>query len=74
MVIGISKRHQFRNERALQDLIRTVPGNDRCADCHTANPGGLILSIMMAYTNGVFLRLGKLECTLLYDTWIPFEY
>lgn len=39
MVIGISKRHQFRNERALQELIRTVPGNDRCADCQAMNPG-----------------------------------
>lgn len=39
MVIGISKRGQLRNERALQDLIRTVPGNDRCADCQAMNPG-----------------------------------
>ncbi|TGZ78896.1 ArfGap-domain-containing protein [Ascodesmis nigricans] len=33
-----SKRHQARNERALQDLIKGVPGNDRCADCGTRNP------------------------------------
>ncbi|PYH40500.1 putative GTPase activating protein for Arf [Aspergillus saccharolyticus JOP 1030-1] len=39
MVGGISKRQQFRNERALQDLIRSVPGNDRCADCEAMNPG-----------------------------------
>ncbi|OOF98037.1 hypothetical protein ASPCADRAFT_43154 [Aspergillus carbonarius ITEM 5010] len=39
MVAGISKRQQFRNERALQDLIRSVPGNDRCADCQALNPG-----------------------------------
>ncbi|KAF9886397.1 hypothetical protein FE257_011542 [Aspergillus nanangensis] len=39
MVAGISKRQQSRNERALQDLIRSVPGNDRCADCHAMNPG-----------------------------------
>ncbi|KAE8351148.1 hypothetical protein BDV28DRAFT_150270 [Aspergillus coremiiformis] len=39
MVAGISKRQQFRNERALQDLIRSVPGNDRCADCQAMNPG-----------------------------------
>ena len=42
MVIGISKRHQFRNEKALQDLVRTVPGNDRCADCQAMNPGKLL--------------------------------
>ncbi|KKK24585.1 hypothetical protein ARAM_006897, partial [Aspergillus rambellii] len=39
MVAGISKRQQLRNERALQDLIRSVPGNDRCADCSAMNPG-----------------------------------
>lgn len=39
MVAGISKRQQQRNERALQDLIRSVPGNDRCADCSAMNPG-----------------------------------
>jgi hypothetical protein len=39
MVAGMSKRQQFRNERALQDLIRSVPGNDRCADCEAMNPG-----------------------------------
>ncbi|KAE8149254.1 hypothetical protein BDV25DRAFT_156658 [Aspergillus avenaceus] len=39
MVAGISKRQQFRNERALQDLVRSVPGNDRCADCQAMNPG-----------------------------------
>jgi len=39
MVGGISKRQQARNERALQDLIRTIPGNDRCADCGAMNPG-----------------------------------
>lgn len=39
MPIGISKRHQFRNEKSLQDLIRTIPGNDRCADCQAQNPG-----------------------------------
>lgn len=39
MVAGISKRQQLRNERALQDLVRSVPGNDRCADCQAMNPG-----------------------------------
>ncbi|KAL2808859.1 hypothetical protein BJX63DRAFT_435748 [Aspergillus granulosus] len=49
MVIGISKRQQQRNERALQDLIRSVPGNDRCADCSAMNPG------WASWNLGVFL-------------------
>ena len=39
MTTAISKRQQARNERQLQDLIQTVPGNDRCADCGARNPG-----------------------------------
>jgi hypothetical protein len=39
MAVSINKRQQVRNERALHDLIKTVPGNDRCADCSTRNPG-----------------------------------
>jgi outer membrane receptor for ferrienterochelin and colicin len=34
-----SKRAQARNERALQDLIKGVPGNNVCADCQARNPG-----------------------------------
>ncbi|KAK5108252.1 hypothetical protein LTR62_008636 [Meristemomyces frigidus] len=34
----ISKRQQARNERQLQDLLKSTPGNDRCADCATKNP------------------------------------
>ncbi|KAA8648927.1 putative GTPase activating protein for Arf [Aspergillus tanneri] len=49
MVIGISKRQQFRNERTLQDLIRSVPGNDRCADCEAMNPG------WASWNMGIFL-------------------
>ncbi|KAL4928856.1 putative GTPase activating protein for Arf [Aspergillus undulatus] len=49
MVAGISKRQQQRNERTLQDLIRSVPGNDRCADCSAMNPGWASWNI------GVFL-------------------
>ena len=35
----MSKRQQARNERALQGLLQSVPGNDRCADCGAQNPG-----------------------------------
>ena len=46
---SLTKRHQARNERALQDLIKSVPGNDRCADCQARNPGWASWSL------GVFL-------------------
>ncbi|KAK5132559.1 hypothetical protein LTR08_008876 [Meristemomyces frigidus] len=49
MASAISKRQQARNERALQDLVRSVPGNDRCADCSTKNPG------WASWNLGVFL-------------------
>ncbi|KAK4500129.1 hypothetical protein PRZ48_008315 [Zasmidium cellare] len=45
----ISKRQQARNERMLQDLLRSVPGNDRCADCAAKNPG------WASWNLGVFL-------------------
>ncbi|EEA21842.1 Protein gts1 [Talaromyces marneffei ATCC 18224] len=53
----INKRQQARNERALHELIRTVPGNDRCADCQAGNPGWASWSL------GVFLcmRCGSLH-------------
>lgn len=42
MTTAMSKRTQVRNEKALQELIKTVPGNDRCADCAARNPGILV--------------------------------
>ncbi|KAF4629957.1 hypothetical protein G7Y89_g8181 [Cudoniella acicularis] len=45
----LSKRQQARNERALQDLIKTVPGNNVCADCQARNPGWASWSL------GIFL-------------------
>ncbi|KAL1303679.1 hypothetical protein AAFC00_007033 [Neodothiora populina] len=45
----MSKRQQARNEKVLQELLRTVPGNDKCADCATKNPGWASWSL------GIFL-------------------
>ncbi|KAL8880817.1 MAG: hypothetical protein Q9192_007939, partial [Flavoplaca navasiana] len=45
----MSKRTHMRNERALQDLVKMVPGNDRCADCEARNPGWASWSL------GIFL-------------------
>ncbi|KAL1638540.1 putative gtpase activating protein for arf [Diplodia seriata] len=39
MSSALNKRQQARNERALQDLIKSTTGNDRCADCGARNPG-----------------------------------
>lgn len=36
---NMNKRQQVRNERALQDLLKSVPGNDKCAECGARNPG-----------------------------------
>ncbi|CAG8951116.1 hypothetical protein HYFRA_00006514 [Hymenoscyphus fraxineus] len=49
MSAALSKRQQARNERALQDLIKTVPGNNLCADCQARNPGWASWSL------GIFL-------------------
>ncbi|KAL8836733.1 MAG: hypothetical protein Q9170_002797 [Blastenia crenularia] len=45
----MSKRSQVRNEKALQELVKAVPGNDRCADCGARNPGWASWSL------GIFL-------------------
>ena len=39
MTSALNKRQQARNERTLQELIKTVPGNATCADCGARNPG-----------------------------------
>lgn len=49
MAAIMNKRQQARNERTLQDLIKTIPGNDRCADCYVRNPGWASWSL------GIFL-------------------
>ncbi|KAF2433442.1 ArfGap-domain-containing protein [Tothia fuscella] len=49
MSTTVNKRQQVRNERTLQDLIKTVPGNDRCADCAAKIPGWASWSL------GIFL-------------------
>lgn len=45
-----SKRQQARNERALQDLIKGVPGNDACADCGSRNPAWASWSVRSCFT------------------------
>lgn len=49
MAAPISRRQQARNERTLQELLNTVPGNNLCADCGARNPG------WASYNFGVFL-------------------
>ncbi|KAF3005851.1 hypothetical protein E8E13_008863 [Curvularia kusanoi] len=49
MASALNKRQQARNERALQELIKTVPGNGTCADCGAKNPGWASWSL------GIFL-------------------
>lgn len=55
MVSMPNKRQQARNERALQELIRTVPGNDRCADCQAGNPGPYWHSLYVYFDADDFL-------------------
>ncbi|KAG6008678.1 hypothetical protein E4U21_004033 [Claviceps maximensis] len=45
----LSKRQQARNEKALQDLVHNIAGNNQCADCHARNPAWASWSL------GVFL-------------------
>ena len=59
----LSKRHQARNERALQELIKAVPGNDRCADCGAKNPGMCCWSLYDCNDMLISIcRMGQLEC------------
>ncbi|SPN97750.1 related to GTS1 - transcription factor of the Gcs1p/Glo3p/Sps18p family [Cephalotrichum gorgonifer] len=39
MTTSVSKRQQARNERALHGLVKSIPGNNACAECNAANPG-----------------------------------
>ncbi|KAI2625113.1 ArfGap-domain-containing protein [Hypoxylon sp. NC1633] len=45
----MSKRQQARNEKVLQDLVQSVPGNNFCADCQARNPS------WASWNLGVFL-------------------
>ncbi|KAL1836287.1 hypothetical protein VTJ49DRAFT_5333 [Mycothermus thermophilus] len=49
MSSALSKRQQARNEKALQDLLNNVPGNNVCADCQARNPSWASWSL------GIFL-------------------
>ncbi|KAB5554894.1 hypothetical protein GE09DRAFT_143258 [Coniochaeta sp. 2T2.1] len=49
MTSALSKRQQARNEKVLQDLVQSVPGNNLCADCGARNPAWASWSL------GIFL-------------------
>ncbi|KAJ5895089.1 hypothetical protein N7495_006780 [Penicillium taxi] len=72
---GISKRQQLRNEKTLAELVRTVPGNDRCADCDALSPGwaswnmGLFLCMRCATLHRKLgTHISKVK-SLSMDTW-----
>lgn len=48
MAAFVSRRQQARNEKALQDLVHSVPGNGFCADCQARNPGECLLARVAA--------------------------
>jgi len=58
----ISKRQQARNERALQDLVQNVEGNNVCADCDARNPCALCFTRVF-----FFFLLLQLHCHLSHD-------
>ena len=67
-----SKRQQARNERALQELIKTIPGNDTCADCQARNPGWSASASVAHFAEADVFdgRMGKLERTFSRDASI----
>ncbi|KAJ5615901.1 hypothetical protein N7537_001015 [Penicillium hordei] len=75
MAPGPSKREQARNEKTLTELIRTVPGNDRCADCDALTPGwaswnmGIFLCMRCAALHRKLgTHISKIK-SLTMDTW-----
>lgn len=54
-----SKRQQARNEKALQELVQSVSGNNACADCKTRNPGvyALLTDISAVYRSDTSLSV-----------------
>ncbi|KAI5248746.1 ArfGap-domain-containing protein [Aureobasidium subglaciale] len=72
-----SKRQQARNERMLQDLLKSVPGNDRCADCGARNPAwsswslGIFLCMSCAALHRKMgTHISKVK-SLSMDSWSP---
>ncbi|KAI9812813.1 MAG: hypothetical protein M1832_000329 [Thelocarpon impressellum] len=68
MASALNKRQQARNERALQELIKSVPGNDRCADCEARNPGESTCGPCDPLTSDLGTHLSKVK-SLSMDTW-----
>ncbi|TWU72397.1 hypothetical protein ED733_001232 [Metarhizium rileyi] len=68
MTSTLSKRQQARNEKALQDLVHKVAGNNYCADCHARSPGSFNATHAFYLVNMVTdakgaRSLGIMECT-----------
>lgn len=59
MTSALSKRQQARNEKALQDLVHNVSGNNLCADCHARNPGLSKTSLYSTHLTWLLTRLAS---------------
>ena len=59
MATAPSKRAQARNEKVLQELVSSVPGNNLCADCSARNPGKFLSPDVKRCRNDSNHRVGR---------------